>query len=80
MTIVSENAWYISPELRNLYYIRGILRRRLYYVNEDMALSLLIRAERRGVIIQDLKELALVVENWIEWRTNMEEWIQCHDD
>jgi hypothetical protein len=80
MMIDSENAWYSSPKLRSLYYIRGILRNRLYYMNEDVALRLLLMAVNRKVDIEELKELALWTKNWTEWRVNMEEIIRDGDD
>lgn len=65
-----------NPEMKELYYIRGILRNRLYYVNEGMALSLLRKSVKLGAPIEALKEFALEVKNWTVWRASMEAYIE----
>lgn len=65
-----------NPELKELYYIRGILRNRLSYVNEGLALNLLRKSVRLGAPIETLKEFALEVKNWTNWRTTMEAYIE----
>jgi len=46
------------------YYIRGILRNRLHYVNERSVLSLITRAENLNVNMEGLKEIALNISSW----------------
>lgn len=53
-----------KPYLRDLFYIRGILRNRLYYVNERECLKLLEQAHLAGASIESLRELAKVIRNW----------------
>lgn len=65
-----------NPEMKEIYYIRGILRNRLSYMNEGMALGLLRKSARLGAPIEDLKEYALEVKNWSTWRTSMEAYIE----
>lgn len=65
-----------NPEMKELYYIRGILKNRLSYVNEGMALGLLRKSARLGAPIEALKEFALEVKNWTNWRASMEAYIE----
>lgn len=58
---------------RGLYYIRGILRKRLNYVNEDTAIDGLRRAARRGVGIDTLRALALDSTSWSGWISDVEQ-------
>lgn len=64
-----------QPWMKDLYYIRGIIRNR-HYCNEYKAIDLLKQAFFAGIHLEDLKQLALAVRNWSEWRTTMEEWIE----
>lgn len=65
-----------KPYLRDLYYARGILRNRLHYVNEPMALQLMEQAVLCGITPDQIKELAKEVRNWTNFRLTMEEWIE----
>jgi len=65
-----------NPEMKEIYYIRGILRNRLSYVNENLALALLRKSVRLGAPIENLKEFALEVKNWTNWRESMEAYIE----
>jgi hypothetical protein len=65
-----------KPYLKDLYYIRGILRNRLNYVNDGMALSLLRKSVELGASIESLKEHALQVRNWSQWRSGVEAFIE----
>ena len=61
------------PEMKELYYIRGILRNRVSYCNEHKALRFLLDAYRLGIEIEDLKSIAKEVRNWTEFKERMEE-------
>lgn len=65
-----------NPEMKEIYYIRGILRNRLSYLNESMALGLLRKSVRLGAPIEALKEFALEVKNWTTWRASMEAYVE----
>lgn len=62
-----------KPYLRDLFYIRGILRKRISYVNDRLALQLLESAYLLGTDKEYLKSLACTVRNWTEWRSEMED-------
>jgi len=59
--------------LKDLYYIRGILKNRLAgYFNPDKALWLMEAAVKEGAAIDDIKNIALVAANWSEFRQGLE--------
>lgn len=86
LDVVTNESWNIAFEkipricsarksgTSDLYYIRGILRKRLRYINDTVSIGLLQRAARRGIDVEDLKKLALEADTWSEWREKME-WI-----
>ena len=63
-----------KPHLRELYYIRGILRNRLAYVREQDILPLLEEAYEAGTDLELLRAWAKEARSWTDWRTQMEEW------
>jgi hypothetical protein len=56
------------PALRELYYIRGILRNRVHYMNDAVAISELKRARDAGVTVETLRELTLDCWCWTDWK------------
>lgn len=68
-----------NPEIKRLYYIRGILRNRLSYCNEHQALTLLRRALELDATLESLEELAKSTKNWTAWRTAIEDYISQHE-
>jgi hypothetical protein len=62
--------------LKEILYIRGILRYGFEYVNEEMALELLKTSVKFGASINDLKEHAFRSRNRTTWRDSMEKYIQ----
>ncbi len=69
-----------KPYLRDLYYIRGILRKRLSYVNDWLCIQLMESALDSGVDIDYLKDLAIGARNWTEWRESIESEADRGDD
>ena len=68
-----------KPHLKDLLYIRGIMRNRFAYCDEALALSLLSRAFDEGASIEDLRTIALDSESWSQWRAmidNLMDWDQ----
>lgn len=53
-----------KPYLKDLYYIRGILKNRLSYCNPQKALEYLEDAYNADVPINELTDLAKTVRNW----------------
>lgn len=60
-----------GEDISHLFYIRGILRNRLYYCNDRTALELLKAADAMGLDEQDLKDIAVESRNWTEWKNTM---------
>lgn len=64
-----------KPYLADLYYIRGIVRNRMY-CNDWRSMELLETAYKAGIDIDELKDLALSARNWTDWYTTMQDWIR----
>jgi hypothetical protein len=61
-----------KPYLKDLYYIRGILKNREFYLGYNL-MSYLEKAHRLGIDTEELKRVALEARNWTDWRTVMEQ-------
>ncbi|VXD25625.1 hypothetical protein PL8927_900023 [Planktothrix serta PCC 8927] len=68
-----------KPYMRELFYIRGILRKRLNYLNEWQCLKLLEEAHQYGAALEKLKEHACNVRNWTQWRQDIETFIESSE-
>jgi hypothetical protein len=68
-----------TPGINRLYYIRGILRNRLFYCNEQQAMGLLRKALELDASLASLEELAKSAKNWTAWRAEMEDYISEHE-
>lgn len=62
-----------KPYLKDLFYIRGILKNRLSYMDQYKALRYLEEAHELGMSIDDLKDIGMNVRNWTQFKTTMEE-------
>jgi hypothetical protein len=65
-----------KPYLRRLFYIRGILRNRLSYLNERMAMGLMEEACEAGVDLDELENFAKKVSSWTQFRSALEAFTQ----
>ena len=68
-----------KPYLRDLYYVRGILRKRVW-VNEGYLMALLENAVASGATTAWLKQLACQCRSWTQFRTEVEAFIDEHPD
>lgn len=58
-----------DPDIKDLFYIRGILRNRIPgYFDQVRALDMLKAARSWGVEIDDLRDIAVSVKNWSQLR------------
>ena len=64
-----------EPWMRDLFYIRAIIRNR-HYCNEQKAIVLLKQAYLAGIHIDELKQLALTSTSWTTWHRTLEDWIE----
>jgi len=65
-----------KPYLKDLYYIRGILKNRLSYIDLPKSFSLLEEAYNHGASIDSLKVMAKDVKNWSMFRNAIEDFIR----
>jgi len=65
-----------KPYMKNLFYIRGILRNRFNYINEWKALNMLESAYLEGASIEGLKEIALTTNHWSAFEDAIHEFMQ----
>ena len=68
-----------NPNLRNVFYIRGILRRRFSYVNERNAKAYLEEAFAAGAGFEELKAIACSESGWTSWQNAMIELLESLD-
>jgi hypothetical protein len=61
-----------QPDLRDLYYIRGIARNRTNYFDDGRAIQLLKAARSWGVGIEELRDVALSCTSWTNFRETIE--------
>ena len=64
-----------DPNIRRIYYIRGIARNRCGYFDDRRALILLQQAVEAGADLDELEVHAKSVRSWSEWRRGIEDYI-----
>ena len=66
-----------DPEVKRMYYIRGILRNRLAgrYFRPDLAFQWIEAAHSWGVSLDELQRLACAVKSWSQFNTGIGELI-----
>lgn len=64
-----------KPWMKDLFYIRAIIRNRMY-CNERVAIDLLEQAYSLGAPTIDMQDWAKRAKNWTNWRAEMETWIE----
>lgn len=69
-----------NPNLKRLYYIRGILRNRLSYCNEAVAIKLLQDAFALNASVESLERFAKEARNWTQWRDGLQSFISKQTD
>jgi hypothetical protein len=67
-----------KPHLQRLFYIRGILRKRLSYVNERALIQFMERTLKSGVPVEAIESLAKEARNWTVFKETMESWQEGH--
>lgn len=64
-----------NPHLKQVYYIRGILRNRLSYLNETAAVNLMDEAVAHGIDLDAVEDMAKTVRSWSAFRRALEDFI-----
>lgn len=62
-----------NEEMKELYYVRGIMNNRFSYLDKNLAIVILKRAKESGANIDLLKQIALAATSWTNWKNLMEE-------
>lgn len=65
----------ISDVEKRLYYIRGILRNRLHYVNERACMVIMRDAVEQGANIDSIQEVAKSAQNWTQFKDALEAYV-----
>ncbi|WP_398473697.1 HNH endonuclease [Tardiphaga sp.] len=69
------------PYMRELYYVRGILRKRLSYMNEWQCMQLMEAAiVVGGADVERIKAVSKEVRNWSQFKEIMEAWATTDED
>jgi len=68
-----------KPWMKDVFYLRGILRNRISYVDERRAKELLVSAIELNADISSLKNLVLTVSTWTKFRDTLENYISQHE-
>lgn len=68
-----------KPYLRDLYYIRGILKNRFSYCNDWKAIQFLEAGYKAGIEIEMMKDIAKTARNWTEWTEIMQRTIEAEN-
>jgi hypothetical protein len=67
----------LSDDERELYYIRGIIRKRCDYFNPWQATNILRNAVDAGVAVTELHAMACRARNWSSWRREILEAVEA---
>jgi hypothetical protein len=67
-----------KPWLKRAFYVRGILRNRLNYLDDKEALRLMEEAAARHVDFDSLDRIARSVSSWTAFRSTIERFISSH--
>lgn len=62
-----------NPDLKEFYYIRGILKNRLHYYNPKLTLEWLEAAKSWGATIPELKQIACTTKNWTSFSNDIDD-------
>jgi HNH endonuclease len=65
-----------KPYLQRIYYARGILRNRLHYMNDRLAVQLMEDAISWGADVEKIVDLCKEVRNWSQFRAAIDDFIE----
>lgn len=68
-----------KPYLKELYYMRGILKNRLAYIHPFYAINLLERAYLAGASLESMHDFVRSVRNWTNFTYELETFIEKHE-
>lgn len=65
-----------NPDLKDFFYIRGILKNRLNYYDPNLTIDWLKAARSWGATIDELKEIACTTKNWTTFSSDIDNIIE----
>lgn len=68
-----------NPDLKGLYYIRGIIKNRLCYYDSQTTMILLKEARKYGASLESLKEVALSCRDWDDFKKSLRTFIENNE-
>lgn len=72
--IRARNRYTDKPYMKDLFYVRAIIRNR-HYCNDQKAIALLEEAYHAGIDVEVLKDVAKTSKSWTAWHRDLREWI-----
>ena len=67
-----------KPYMRDIYYIRAVLRNRLRYVDERRVVAMLEEAILLDVDVEALRQFSKTVRNWSQFRDSVDAFLDQH--
>ena len=68
------------PEMKDLFYIRAIVKNKFSYYDLNTAIILLKKCYELGATIDSLKDFTKGCENWTQWKDGMNRFIKENQD
>lgn len=68
------------PEMKDLFYIRAIVKNKFSYYDLNTAIMLLKKCYELGATIDSLKDFTKRCENWTQWKDGMNRFIKENQD
>ena len=64
-----------DPNIKEIYYIRGIARNRFSYFDDKRGFLIIKKLYDMGVDLEEIKEITLNAENWTQWNRELNEYL-----
>ena len=68
------------PEMKDLFYIRAIVKNKFSYYDLNTAIMLLKKCYELGATIDSLKDFTRNCSNWTQWKNGLNEFIEENED
>lgn len=68
------------PEMKDLFYIRAIVKNKFSYYDLNTAIMLLKKCYKLGATIDSLKDFTKRCENWTQWKDGLNQFIEESED
>ena len=68
------------PEMKDLFYIRAIVKNKFSYYDLNTAIMLLKKCHELGATTDSLKEFTINCNNWTQWKNGLNKFIEENKD